>query len=98
MKVATGRVVEGKVVLEGESLQDLTTSNAVVLDQEAGTLMWPNGADFDPTTLHDWPEVCDELSSRAQAWTEPRPTNRAPTREWSRRAAELGCRAAHLPR
>jgi hypothetical protein len=24
---------------------------------EAGTLVWPNDADFDPSTLHDWPNV-----------------------------------------
>jgi len=52
-------------------LRDLATFNAVTLDREAGTLTWPNGADFDPATLHDWPEVCEELAARAQAWTEP---------------------------
>jgi hypothetical protein len=49
-------------------LQDLAAFNAVVLDPEVGTLTWPNGADFDPATLHDWPAVCDELTARAQAW------------------------------
>ena len=34
-------------------LQDLATFNAVTLDSEVGTLVWPNGADFDPATLHD---------------------------------------------
>lgn len=29
-------------------LQELATFNAVRLDDEAGTLVWPNGADFDP--------------------------------------------------
>ena len=48
------------------ALQDLPTFNAVTLDPEVGTLVWPNGADFDPTTLHDWPNVCDELASRAR--------------------------------
>jgi hypothetical protein len=43
--------------------------------------VWPNGADFDPATLHDWPEVCDELAARAQAWDEPKPNQpRANTR------------------
>jgi hypothetical protein len=51
-------------------LQDLTTFNAVVLDPEAGTLTWPNGADFDPATLHDWPDVCSELAARAREWAE----------------------------
>ncbi len=48
-------------------LRDLATFNAVQLDDEAGTLIWPNGADFDPATLHDWPEVSDELARRAAA-------------------------------
>lgn len=49
-------------------LRDLETFNRVVLDAEAGTLVWPTGADFDPATLHDWPDVSDELASRARAW------------------------------
>jgi Protein of unknown function (DUF2442) len=57
-------------------LRDLTLFNAVALDQEAGTLTWPNGADFDPATLHEWPSVCDELATRAQAWTESTPNER----------------------
>jgi hypothetical protein len=51
-------------------LQDPTTFNAVTLDAEAGTLVWPNGADFDPATLHDWPQVRDELATRARTWAE----------------------------
>jgi hypothetical protein len=62
-------------------LQDPTTFNAVTLDAEAGTLVWPNGADFDPATLHDWPQVCDELATRARAWAELRANTRIePTR------------------
>lgn len=49
-------------------LRDLNAFNAVALDPEAGTLLWPNGADFDPATLHDWPHVCDELVARAALW------------------------------
>jgi hypothetical protein len=67
-------------------LQELTTFNAVRLDEEAGTLVWPNGADFDPATLHDWPEVKDELASRAQVWAEaPSTDGRANTRLMRRR-------------
>lgn len=62
-------------------LRDLAIFNAVVLDQEVGTLTWPNGADFDPATLYEWPAVCDELAARAQAWTESAPDEpRAHTR------------------
>lgn len=49
-------------------LQDLHAFNAVALDLEAGTLVWPNGADFDPATLHDWPYLRDELVARAAGW------------------------------
>jgi hypothetical protein len=29
--------------------------------------VWPNGADFDPYVLHEWPRVVDQLSQRLQA-------------------------------
>ena len=52
-------------------LQDPATFKAVRLDTEVGTLVWPNDADFDPATLHDWPEVSEELAARARAWAAP---------------------------
>lgn len=58
-------------------LQDLVTFNQVTLDPEAGTLVWPNGADFDPATLHDWPQVREELASRARTWTDPASNERS---------------------
>lgn len=62
-------------------LRDLAVFNAVALDPDAGTLAWPNGADFDPATLHEWPAVRAELAARAQAWAEPTPNEpRANTR------------------
>ena len=30
--------------------------------------MWPNGADFDPCTLHDRPTVCDEFVKMAEGY------------------------------
>ena len=54
-------------------LRDLATFNAVQLDREAGILIWPNGADFDPATLHDWPDVCDEFAHLAATWADSRP-------------------------
>lgn len=50
------------------ALQDAHVFNSMSLDEEAGTLIWPNGADFDPATLHDWPLVRDEFASRAASW------------------------------
>src|SRR5215472_2153490 len=55
-------------------LQDAAVFNQVALAPEAGTLVWPNGADFDPATLHDWPEVGDELAMRARTWPDPNQT------------------------
>ena len=71
--------IDFKPVLHGVlfgPLQDLATFNAVTLDTEAGTLVWPNGADFDPATLHDWPQVRDELAARARDWVDPEPDRR----------------------
>lgn len=80
----TRQEIDFRPVLRGAlfgPLRDLSLFNAVALDQEAGTLTWPNGADFDPATLHDWPSLCAELAARAQAWTEASPNEgRANTR------------------
>ncbi len=56
-------------------LRDLATFNGVRLDHEVGTLVWPNGADFDPATLHDWPQVREELAARARAWGDAEATH-----------------------
>ena len=72
----TEQQIDFRPVLHGAvfgPLQDLATFNAVTLDQEIGTLTWPNGADFDPATLHDWPHVREELTARAQTWTDAAP-------------------------
>lgn len=82
----TEQVIDFRPVLHGVlfgPLQDPGTFNAVALEPEAGTLVWPNGADFDPATLHDWPDVSEELAERARAWApaEPRANQRMePTR------------------
>ncbi|MGD1216778.1 MAG: DUF2442 domain-containing protein [Terriglobales bacterium] len=57
-------------ILTGEMygpLRNLEVFKQVQIDSEAGTLVWPNGADFDPATLHDWPaheRAFRELASR----------------------------------
>jgi hypothetical protein len=69
----TEQQIDFRPVLHGVMfgpLQDPATFNAVTLDSEVGTLVWPNGADFDPATLHDWPSVSEELAARARAWAD----------------------------
>src|SRR5664280_2943258 len=58
-------------VLAGElygPLCDLGLFNQVRIDPEVHTLVWPNGADFDPATLPDWPQHRDAFIARAQEW------------------------------
>jgi hypothetical protein len=47
----------------------LTLFNAVKIDPEVRTLAWPNGADFDPAILRDWPDCVDALTERARRWS-----------------------------
>jgi hypothetical protein len=65
------RTIWFKPVLAGElfePLRDLSLFNQVQIDPEVYTLVWPNGADFDPATLHDWPEHIQALTARARQW------------------------------
>ena len=67
----TEQVIDFAPVLHGAMwgpLRDLSLFNQVFIDPIAHTLSWPNGADFDPETLCNWPEYQDELAARAQAW------------------------------
>jgi Protein of unknown function (DUF2442) len=68
---ATQQRIDFRPVLEGEvfgPLQDPRVFNAVELDPAFGTIQWPNGADFDPETLHDWPKYRDEFVAMARRW------------------------------
>jgi Protein of unknown function (DUF2442) len=67
----TKQRINFRPVLEGEvfaPLQDLDVFNAVQLDSAFGTVQWPNGADFDPETLHDWPKYEQEFVAMARRW------------------------------
>src|SRR6201993_3065260 len=68
----TEQVINFRAVLAGElygPLRDVALFNQVRIDEEVRTLVWPNGADFDPATLHDWPEHFPALSARASMGT-----------------------------
>jgi hypothetical protein len=67
----TIQLIDFRSILKGElysPLNDLTLFNQVQIDPEVHTLVWPNGADFDPAILHDWPENIKELSTLSQQW------------------------------
>jgi len=50
-------------------LRDLELFDQVRLDPEIHTLVWPNGADFDPVTLYNWHNgEGEELAKRAARW------------------------------
>jgi hypothetical protein len=65
----TAQVIDFRPVLAGRlfgPLADVDLFNQVRIDPEAHTLVWPNGADFDPATLHDWPEHVAALTAWAR--------------------------------
>jgi hypothetical protein len=65
------QIVNFEGVLEGEfygPLKDPKLFNGVILDRDLGNLVWPNGADFDPEILHDWPERSAEMIQAATVW------------------------------
>ncbi len=67
----SSQVIDFQPVLKGElygPLQNPALFDQVQLDPEAHTLVWPNGADFDPATLHNWPEAGPELEALARSW------------------------------
>jgi hypothetical protein len=63
--------IDFRPVLEGElfgPLQEISLFNQVKIDPEVHTLVWPNGADFDPATLHDWPMHVQGLVRLTRSW------------------------------
>lgn len=58
-------------LLVGELYGPLRNENffkKVEIDPEAHTLVWPNGADFDPATLHDWDVYEKSMRTLAKRW------------------------------
>ena len=67
----TERIIDFQPILSGElysPLRDPALFNQVQLDPEVQTLVWPNGADFDPAILHDWPQHLEALMAAAKQW------------------------------
>jgi len=67
----SSQVIDFRPVLKGElygPLKDPLVFDQVRIDPEVHTLVWPNGADFDPAILHNWPESGSALKSLAKKW------------------------------
>ena len=66
------RAIDFEPILEGElygPLRDAAMFAQVTLDPEIHTVVWPCGADFDPATLHDWPEHEAAFRAAAERWS-----------------------------
>jgi hypothetical protein len=68
----TEQIINFEPILYGyyyAPLRDLDFFNQVRLDPEISTLVWPNGADFDPATLYNWYQGDGaELAQRTVDW------------------------------
>jgi hypothetical protein len=67
----TEQTIDFRPILLGElfgPLRNLELFNQVRIDDEVKTLVWPNGADFDPATLHDWPVHQQAFQDLARRW------------------------------
>lgn len=68
---STEQTIDFRPILAGElygPLRDLELFNQVRIDPEVHTLVWSNGADFDPATLHDWSLYEQAFRELAQRW------------------------------
>jgi len=67
----TERVINFEPILRGQlygPLRDLKVFNQARIDPEVRAIVWPNGADFDPATLFDWPAQGPKLIEFAKNW------------------------------
>ncbi|MFP3939598.1 MAG: DUF2442 domain-containing protein [Thermoanaerobaculia bacterium] len=63
--------VDLEPILRGEiygPLRDPDLFAQAAVDPEVHTVVWSNGADFDPAILHDWPEHEEAMKGLAQQW------------------------------
>ena len=67
----TEQTIDFRPILAGElygPLRNLELFRQVRIDPEVETLVWPNGAEFDPATLHDWPANEQAFRELAHRW------------------------------
>jgi hypothetical protein len=68
----SAREIDLGTMLEGEiygPLRNPAMFATVAIDPEVHTLVWPNGADFDPAVLHDWPNHEPAMRELAKRWS-----------------------------
>lgn len=75
----TTQVIDFRPVLKGQlygPLSEPALFDQVRIDPEVHTLVWPNGADFDPALLHNWPDCGADLLRLVDSWdsNEKRPS------------------------
>lgn len=67
----TAKVIDFLPVLYGEMygpLKNTELFRLAKLDEEVHTIVWPNGADFEPSLLYNWERHLKELAARAKQW------------------------------
>ncbi len=77
----TRQNIDFQPVMAGEiygPLLDRSLFDKVKVDREIHTLVWPNGADFDPATLHDWPIYEVAFRERVKQWDAVPPGGASP--------------------
>lgn len=63
--------VDLQEMLHGEMyspLRDPVFFRRVAVDPEVHTVVWPNGADFDPAILYNWEEKRKDMIALARTW------------------------------
>ena len=63
--------IDFEPILHGElfgPLREPSFFKRARIDPEVCTIVWPNGADFDPALLRNWDQYRDELIDRASKW------------------------------
>lgn len=63
------REIDFEPVLVGDwlgALRDIDLFKRVAVNHDTGTIEWPNGVDFNPVVLHDWPDYVGNIIERLE--------------------------------